>query len=146
MKMMRINVDAEVIQLSVYCDIIISILKYIEKMSINKQMVFAYILKKNRFYKGKVFTANSKVNIVIKALTLLNGLRDDYFYNIEFIIKAMDILVQKQIVVVGENSLLILNDKLYLSKTDIPLFFCHVLDESGNYTDRQFLKEVLDNV
>lgn len=41
---MQTNVDAEVIQLSVYCDIIIGILKYIEEMSINKVMVFAYIL------------------------------------------------------------------------------------------------------
>ena len=134
--MMQTNVDAEVIQLSVYCDIIIGILKYIEEMSINKVMVFAYILKKNRFYKCKVFTANSKINIVIKALTLLNGLRDDYFYNIEYIVKAIDILVQKEIVV----------DKSYPSKMDIPLFFRHVLDESGNFTDRQFLKEVLENV
>ena len=136
--MMQTNVDAEVIQLSVYCDIIIGILKYIEEMSINKVMVFAYILKKNRFYKCKVFTANSKINIVIKALTLLNGLRDDYFYNIEYIVKAIDIF--------EENGLLILKDKSYPSKMDIPLFFRHVLDESGNFTDRQFLKEVLENV
>ena len=144
--MMQTNVDAEVIQLSAYCDIIIGILKYIEEMSINKVMVFAYILKKNRFYKCKVFTANSKINIVIKALTLLNGLRDDYFYNIEYIVKAIDILAQKEIVVVEENGLLILKDKSYQSKMDIPLFFRHVLDENGNFTDRQFLKEVLENV
>ncbi len=143
---MQTNVDAEVIQLSVYCDIIIGILNYIERMSINKVMVFAYILKKNRFYKCRVFTANSKVNIVIKALTLLNGLRDDYFYNIEFIFKAIDILARKEILVVEEGELLIHKDKLYSSKTDIPLFFRHVLDESVNFTDRQFLKEALDNV
>lgn len=88
MKMMQTNVDAEVIQLSVYCDIIIGILKHIEEMSINKVMVFAYILKKNRFYKCKVFTANSKINIVIKALTLLNGLRDDYLTSWEKLGKA----------------------------------------------------------
>ena len=57
MKMMQTNVDAEVIQLSVYCDIIIGILKYIEEMSINKVMVFAYILKKNRFYIKQLLSA-----------------------------------------------------------------------------------------
>ena len=143
--MKQTSIDAEVMQLSVYCDIVVGILKSIEELSINKVMVFAYILKKNRFYKKKVFTANSKVNIVIKALTLLNGLRDDYFYNIEFIVKAIDILVKKEIITVKDDNLL-LKDKLYVSKIDIPVFFKHVIEESENFTDRQFLKEVLDNV
>lgn len=144
-KMKQTSIDAEVMQLSVYCDIVVGILKSIEELSINKVMVFAYILKKNRFYKKKVFTANSKVNIVIKALTLLNGLRDDYFYNIEYIVKAIDILVKKEIITVKDDNLL-LKDKLYVSKIDIPVFFKHVIEESENFTDRQFLKEVLDNV
>lgn len=143
--MKQTSIDAEVTQLSVYCDIVVGILKSIEELSINKVMVFAYILKKNRFYKKKVFTANSKVNIVIKALTLLNGLRDDYFYNIEYIVKAIDILVKKEIITVKDDNLL-LKDKLYVSKIDIPVFFKHVIEESENFTDRQFLKEVLDNV
>ena len=88
---------------------------------------------------------SSKVNIVIKALTLLNGLRDDYFYNIEYIVKAIDILVKKEIITVKDDNLL-LKDKLYVSKIDIPVFFKHVIEESENFTDRQFLKEVLDNV
>ena len=144
-KMKQTSIDAEVMQLSVYCDIVVGILKSIEELSINKVMVFAYILKKNRFYKKKVFTANSKVHIVIKALTLLNGLRDDYFYNIEYIVKAIDILVKKEIITVKDDNLL-LKDKLYVSKIDIPVFFKHVIEESENFTDRQFLKEVLDNV
>ena len=143
--MKQTSIDAEVMQLSVYCDIVVGILKSIEELSINKVMVFAYILKKNRFYKKKVFTANSKVNIVIKALTLLNGLRDDYFYNIEYIVKAIDILVKKEIITVKDDNLL-LKDKLYVSKIDIPVFFKHVIEEIENFTDRQFLKEVLDNV
>lgn len=143
--MKQTSIDAEVMQLSVYCDIVVGILKSIEELSINKVMVFAYILKKNRFYKKKVFTANSKVNIVIKALTLLNGLRDDYFYNIEYIVKAIDILVKKEIITVKDDNLL-LKDKLYVSKIDIPVFFKHVIEESENFTDRKFLKEVLDNV
>ena len=143
--MKQTSIDAEVMQLSVYCDIVVGILKSIEELSINKVMVFAYILKKNRFYKKKVFTANSKVNIVIKALTLLNGLRDDYFYNIEYIVKAIDILVKKEIITVKDDNLL-LKDKLYVSKIDIPVFFKHVIEESESFTDRQFLKEVLDNV
>ena len=137
--MKQTSIDAEVMQLSVYCDIVVGILKSIEELSINKVMVFAYILKKNRFYKKKVFTANSKVNI------LLNGLRDDYFYNIEYIVKAIDILVKKEIITVKDDNLL-LKDKLYVSKIDIPVFFKHVIEESENFTDRQFLKEVLDNV
>lgn len=51
--MKQTSIDAEVMQLSVYCDIVVGILKSIEELSINKVMVFAYILKKNRFYKKK---------------------------------------------------------------------------------------------
>ena len=62
MKMMQTNVDAEVIQLSVYCDIIIGILKYIEEMSINKVMVFAYILALSDKLKNKY--CNKGINII----------------------------------------------------------------------------------
>ena len=58
--MMQTNVDAEVIQLSVYCDIIIGILKYIEEMSINKVMVFAYILKKIDFINARYLLQTQK--------------------------------------------------------------------------------------
>ena len=39
--MKQTSIDAEVMQLSVYCDIVVGILKSIEELSINKVMVFA---------------------------------------------------------------------------------------------------------
>lgn len=144
--MRQTSIDAEVIQLSAYCDIVVGILNCTEQMSINKVVVFSYILKKNKFYRHKVFTANSKINIVIKALTLLNGLRDDYLFNIEYIIRSIDILVKKEVIIVKDDGVLLLNDNSYLPKIEITVFFKSVLEESKNFTDRQFLKEVLDNV
>ena len=44
------------------------------------------------------------------------------------------------------DGVLLLNDNSYLPKIEITVFFKSVLEESKNFTDRQFLKEVLDNV
>ena len=60
------------------------------------------------------------------------------------ITKGTGVVVGEIITVKDDN--LLLKDKLYVSKIDIPVFFKHVIEESENFTDRQFLKEVLDNV
>ncbi|RHS96940.1 hypothetical protein DW904_15740 [Ruminococcus sp. AM42-11] len=73
-------------------------------------------------------------------------MRDDYLFNIEYIIRSIDILVKKEVIIVKDDGVLLLNDNSYLPKIEITVFFKSVLEESKNFTDRQFLKEVLDNV
>lgn len=143
--MSRLNIEAEVIQLSMYCDIIMAILKKKETISVNKLITFAYLLKKNNYYDQDVFKGNNTKGLVIKALSLLNGLRDDYFSNIVYAFAAIDLLIGSGKVKVYEG-VIVLCDKEFKSDFVIGLFFQKAIESSDLFTDRQFLKEVLSNV
>lgn len=143
--MSNIKDEAEVIQLSMYCDIIMAIIKKKETLSINKLIVFAYLIKKNNYYAQDVFRGNNTKGIVIKALSLLNGLRDDYFSNIVYVFTAIDLLVKSEKVNV-DGVEITLCDREYKSNFTVGLFFERAIEASDLFTDRQFLKEVLNNV
>jgi len=137
--------EAEVIQLSIYCDIIMAIIKKKEKLSVNKLITFSYLLKKNNYYSNDVFRGNNTKGLVIKALSLLNGLRDDYFSNIAYAFTAIDLLVAARKVRVDDDMITIC-DKEFKSNFAVGLFFERAIESSDLFTDRQFLKEVLSNV
>ena len=135
----------EIIQLSIYCDIIMAILKYKNKLSINKIITFSFLIKKNKYYEKDVFSAHNKKYLVAKSLSLLSGLRDDYYDNICYIIEAIDLLNCTEKIKVN-NDMIYLNDPLYRNDTKISMFLKKSIDASDIFTDRQFLKEVINNV
>lgn len=137
--------EAEVIQLSMYCDIIMAIIMKKDTLSVNKLIPFAYLLKKNTYYVQDVFRGNNTKGLVIKALSLLNGLKDDYFFNIIYTCTAIDLLVNAGKIKV-DGAEIFLCDKEYKSNFIIGLFFERAIEASDLFTDRQFLKEVLNNV
>lgn len=143
--MSNVKKDAEVIQLSIYCDIMMSILKKKEKLSVNKLITFSYLLKKNNYYNKDVFNGKNAKGLVIKALSLLNGLRDDYFANITYAFSAIDLLVVSG-KVKWDNEIITIYDDKFKSNYIVGLFFQKAIEASDLYTDRQFLKEVLNNV
>lgn len=137
--------DMEVIQLSIYCDIVMTILKKHKNLSINKILVFSYLLKKNKFYAKAVYDGRSSKELVTKALSLLNGLCDDYLNNLLYIFQAVDILIEAQKIELNEN-ILCLKEERYITTYSESLFWERVIEDSSKYTDRQFLKEILNNV
>ncbi len=143
--MSNIKKEAEVIQLSIYCDVIMAIMKKKDILSVNKMITFAYLLKKNNYYSKNVFKGNNRKGLVIKALSLLNGLRSDYFSNIIYILEALDLLICSEKIQI-DNDVIILCDKDFKNVCTIELFFQKAIEASDLFTDRQFLKEVLDNV
>lgn len=143
--MSNIKKEAEVIQLSIYCDVIMAIMKKKDILSVNKMITFAYLLKKNNYYSKNVFKGNNKKGLVIKALSLLNGLRSDYFSNIIYILEALDLLICSEKIQI-DNDVIILCDKDFKNVCTIELFFQKAIEASDLFTDRQFLKEVLNNV
>ena len=122
-----------------------AILKKKEILSVTKLITFAYLLKKNNYYFEDVFKGNNTKGLVIKALSLLNGLRDDYFSNLIYAFTAIDLLV-KSGKITENDSEIILCDREYRNNFIIGLFFEKAINASDLYTDRQFLKEILDNV
>lgn len=134
-------------QISIYCDVIKGILKRHKELSVNKMLVFAYLLKKERFMPGRIYNGNNTQDIVCKSISLLSGDYDEYCNSIQYIIKAIHLLVNDGTLQL-QNSLLMHN-----SDTKSEVVICHenmfiekAIEASKKITDRQFLREVTYNV
>ncbi|WP_270844322.1 hypothetical protein [Faecalibacillus intestinalis] len=138
----------ETIQTSLYIDIILNILDNHNKLSLNKIIFFSFIIKNEKNYIQSMYRSNSKNNVVFKAISLISGSFTDYCNSIEFIIEAVHILIENQFISYK-------NGYLYKEKYTIDkkiannietTFIKKAIEESENMTDKQFLKEVINNV
>ena len=143
--MSELELEAEVIQLSIYCETIMTILKQQEALSVIKTMTFTYLIKKNRFYMKDVYTGKNTRGLVTKSLSLMNGLKDDYYRSLHLIAQAIDLLIESNKIEIS-NEVLIIKDKTYKTTVKENSFFNKSIQASELFTDRQFLKEVLNNV
>jgi hypothetical protein len=136
---------AEAVIISRYCDIILGILQKHSKISVNKVLVFSFLIKKNTFAEKEVYSVKNSRDIILKCISKLSGAFQDYCNEIEYILKAIHLLIQN-------GDLIFENEHLeYISKNNKSTFVenkfiekCIV--ESNKMTDRQFLKEVMHNV
>lgn len=135
----------EVILISKYCDIVIKILAVHKSLSVNKTLFFAYLLNKKSFNFGDIYNSNTSVNALLKSISQVSGNYHNYCKSIEFIIKAIHLLIT--------NELLLLNgtELIYAKEGGTNLSYSNkfiekAINESQNFSDRQFLKEVINNV
>ncbi|PGR66391.1 hypothetical protein [Bacillus cereus] len=136
--------ELEIIMLSTYCDIVLEILKTHKRLSVNKVMTFAYLIKKNKFMRSNIYNASNKNDLVLKCLSQLSGLFDDYCANIKYIIAAIHLLVENREIFEDSGELVCkeINQVVEEEKSFINL----AIKESYKYSDEQFLKEVVRNV
>ncbi|WP_160693128.1 hypothetical protein [Clostridium sp. C2-6-12] len=143
--MSKNKVLAEAIMLSGYCDIILGILQKHKQLSINKTLVFSYLIKKNKFNEKEIYSANNSKDILLKCISKLSGAFEDYCNSIEYIFKAIHLLIQNGDLLI-EDDILNYNSKnnktIYMENN----FIAKSINVSGKMTDRQFLKEVIHNV
>ncbi|MDD9786681.1 hypothetical protein PVE99_30445 [Priestia megaterium] len=141
--MKNLKLEAETIQVSIYCEIILQILYKHKELSINKILVFAYLIKKDRFISRKIYNGNNTQDIIYKCISMLSGDYIEYCNSIEFILKAIHLL--------NENNLLsIENDVLHGSTAvtfdkyiyEESMFFEKAIEASKRMNDMQFMKEV----
>ena len=145
--MQKLELEAEVLQISIYTNIILLILKKHKQLSVNKILLFSYVIKKDNFRLGKIYTAKNTQDILCKAISLLIGEYTDYCENVNFIIKAIHLLVvNKQVKING----CILN---WIDGTEVvnspyveSPFIEKAIEESKKMSERQFMKEVIVNV
>lgn len=142
--MKRIEKELEIILVSKYTEIILNILKMHKNLSVNKMLVFSYLMKKNNFYNCDIYSSRNTKDTVLKCISQLSGLYNDYCENLKYIISAMH--------------LLIINDKISINCGDLNYrgiektneknksFINKAIEGSRHYSDRQFLKEVVKNV
>lgn len=93
--MQKLELEAETIQISIYANIIMNILKKHGELSINKMLLFSYLIKKGRFRLGKIYTANNTQDVVCKAISLISGEYVEYCENIKFILNIRYYLFHK---------------------------------------------------
>ena len=145
--MQKLELEAEIIQVSIYMNIVLNILKKHGKLSVNKILLFSYLVKKEKFRLGKVYAANNTQDIVCKAISLLSGEYEEYCGNVRFILKAIHLLIIAQKIELND-SFLSLTDEQSVEENiyqESP-FLEKAIEESKTMSERQFMKEVTFNV
>lgn len=145
--MKNLELETEVIQIGIYSNIILNVLKYKSDLSISKITLFSYLIKKDKFKVAKIYTANNSQDVVCKAISMISGEYENYCREIVFILKAIHLLIEDS-KVVNKSNLLTLCEDISFDKALYPIsaFIEKAIDESNKMTDRQFMKEVTSNV
>lgn len=145
--MSNLKKQTECIQLSIYSNIICQTLQNHEKLSICKLVTFSYLIKKNRFLGGTIYTAGNTQDVIYKGISLLSGDFDGFCNSVPYILKALHILLGKEIVTLDNGILSVISEQLKLDSIyKESTFIRNVIEESKHMTDRQFMKEVMYNV
>ena len=143
---MKIEDEMEIRQISIYCEIIKILLKEHYCLSISKICVFSFLLKQENVLDATIFSNNMTKNIVSTYLSLLLGKFDQFEKSIEYIFKAMNILIINSVIKNQEGALSLLknlDDSFYYKEKD---FTKRVIEESKKWSDKRFMREVLYNV
>ncbi|MET7043144.1 hypothetical protein WB006_04395 [Clostridium botulinum] len=145
--MQDLKLKIEVLQISIYSNIIKQILKRHNNLSVNKIIAFAYLIKKEKFIMYKVYTAKNTQDVVCKAISLLAGQYTEYCENITYILKAIHLLIEKEQIKIN-NNVLSVRENIEMEKAmyEENPFLQKAIEMSKKMTDRQFMKEVISNV
>lgn len=89
-----LDLQIEVIQISIYCDIVKNLLLKHRSISVIKIISFSFIIKKRQHLQGSVYKGNNKVDLVLKFLSQACGLFDELCEQMPYIFQAIDLLVK----------------------------------------------------
>ncbi|MGA5673965.1 hypothetical protein ACPCKQ_18785 [Bacillus bombysepticus] len=143
----NLKLQAETLQISIYCEVILNILKEHKELSLTKSLVFAYLVRKNKFESQQIYNGRHTSDTVYKSLSLLSGDYDDFCSNIAFILKSIHLLNENKLIFF-EGDILRVNaydankKNLYQENS----FLTRSIEESKKMSNKQFLKEVLSSV
>lgn len=140
-----LDLQIEVVQVSIYCDIVRNLMVKHRSMSIIKIIAFSFTIKKRLHLNGSIYKGNSKVDLVLKFLSQASGLFDELCEHMPYIFQAIDLLIKNGVCEVHESELICSIPK-YQNVADYDAFTEAAIQESKTYSDRQFLREVLNIV
>lgn len=144
---MELKQELEIVQISIYCDIIMMLLKEHKTLSLIKLPVFSYLTKKENLIQNSVFRISNTKEIVNKYLSLLSGDLDNFFISYEYILKAIHVLIENEVI---EQKGIFISKKNKLDISDFVFkendFTKKVIEKSKTMSDKQFMREVLSNV
>lgn len=141
------SVKFEAYQIGVYCDTVYMILKHHRDLSIAKLTFFVYAINKERFFNRDVYSAKNTNDILSKEISIINGDFVGYANAIIYILKAIHILTEVEIIKVECGVAHLLNDNYGFVKCNAESKFVYnVIEESKSWSDKRFMREVLHNV
>ena len=146
MKLTRIELEQEAIIVSRYCEIISKLMEYASELSLIKLYTFAFLYNKTVLNNWNAYNGGNTKDVVYKCLSLLSGSFKELCQHMPFIICALDILCQSKKLIVCDNY--VKYPGIIKKNASLPILaiIYKALDESKDFTDRQFLKEVMRNV
>ena len=137
----------EVLLVSDYCSIIEKILNKHRTLSVVKTLLFSYLLHSNDKYYKKLYNSNTKDKILLKAISQISGRYDDFCNNMSYIIEAIHLLIKCNKIQLIDSNLVINNEQNNIGYVDIDnKFIDDSIKNSLNISDRQILKEIINNV
>lgn len=140
-----VDLQAEALQLSMYCKIIKDILIKYRSISIIKLVVFSFIIKKHESLQVECFSAKNSTDLVLKALAQIAGRYDELESQLPHIFQAIDLLIKNGICDLHTTEVMCLLPESTTHQL-MKGFIFSAIEESKSYTDRQFLKEVISIV
>lgn len=137
--------QVEATQVSIYCEIIKNILIKHRNLSVIKILAISFVIKKYEYLNITCYSAKNKSDLVLKFLSQATGRYDEFCLQISFVFQAIDLLIHNGACELKENEVVC---KLPADREieNYGMFTTSAIEASRNYTDRQFLKEVLNIV
>lgn len=140
-----LDLQIEIIQSSIYCDIIKRLLLQHRNVSIVKVIVFSFIIKKQQYLQKNIYNGRNRDDLILKFLSQASGLFDELCDQLPYIFQSIDLLVKNDFCIVHEGEL-ICNSIHKQGISGFDAFTNSAIQESKVYSDRQFLKEVINIV
>jgi hypothetical protein lmonF_07275 len=143
-KMLTIEQESEILQISHYSEIIIQILYMHKALSLIKLITFAYIIKNGKY---DLYNSKNTKELTYRSISLLSGNYSDFINNIKPILKSINILVSNQRIELENSIVKLIHYKSVLNQMyEKESFIYKAINDSKRMSDRQFLKEVITNV
>ena len=141
----KTELKTEALLVAKYCSIIKQILNVHKQLSVNKILFFAFLLKNKNNYISSIYNAKTTTDVVIKAIAQISGNYNEYCKNIKYIIEAIHLLIKNEDIIIQDSILLIKQANSFGESYD-DNFIKSAIIQSEKFSDRQFLKEVMNNV
>lgn len=141
------KLESEAIQISVFCHIICQILFLHRELTLVKVLFFSYLLKTKKGYINTLYTANNIKLLDDKITSMLQGDYIGFCESLDFMMKALHILIKNKSCKIENDIVFFLSRKGYEQPLyDENSFFYKAIEFSKDVEDFQFLKEIVQNV
>ena len=138
------KLEQQAIITSEYVEIIENMTQSFWGLSLIKVALFSYIIRKRKFYRSPIHDGKTKKDLVTKVISELSGNLNDFLLNLKYVLLAVDILVASNRLLYVQGNLTFNGSRQ--STIDIDGFIANAIEESRKYSDRQIMKEILQNV